>query len=122
MLHAAYVYSTCRNGMFNYGSLTVEELNIKLRSECPGFHTYITEAYIPQKSGHDTYKDNDPGLHDPIFASGRVTAYRQPLGLVVSDTPQAAQRVAAQLQHPIQYDTTGLPATEPIKRSFALPY
>src|SRR5258707_5925325 len=121
MLHAAYVYSTCRNGMFNYGSLTVEELNIKLRSECPGFHTYITEADIPQKSGHDTYKDNDPGLYDPIFASGRVTAYGQPIGLVVADTLQTAQRVAAQVQHQIQYDTTGFPAIETIKQALALP-
>jgi xanthine dehydrogenase/oxidase len=121
MQHAAYVYSTCRNGMFNYGSLTVEELNIKLRSECRGFHTYITEADIPQKSGHDTYKDNDPGSYDPIFASGRVTAYGQPIGLVVADTLQTAQRVAAQVQHQIQYDTTGFPAIETIEQALALP-
>lgn len=120
-LHAAYVYSTCQNGLFNYGSLTVEELNIKLRSECPGFHAYITEADIPQKSGHDTYNDNDPGFYDPIFASGRVTAYGQPIGLVVADTLQTAQWVAAQVQHQIQYDTTGFPAIETIEQALALP-
>ena len=121
-LHAAYVYSTCQNGLFNYGSLTVEELNVKLRSESQGFHAYITEADIPHRlPKYDIYDDSDPGSYDPIFASARVTAYGQPIGLVVADTLQTAQRIAAQVQHQIQYDTTGFPVIETIEQALALP-
>ena len=121
MLQAAYVYSTCQNGLFSYGSLTLEELSAKLRSEWPGFRAYITEADVPQKSNHDTYNDDDPGDYDPIFASGRVTAYGQPIGLVVADTLQTAQRIAAQVQQLIQYDTTGVPVIETVEQALAEP-
>src|SRR5260370_6358285 len=121
MLHAAYVYSTCQNGLFSYGSLTLEELNAKLRSEWPGFHAYITEADVPQKSKGDTYNDDDPGGYDPIFASGRVTAYGQPIGLVVADTLRTAQRIAAQVQGLIQYNTEGMRIVETIEQALAEP-
>ncbi len=121
MLHAAYVYSTCQNGLFSYGSLTLEELNAKLRSEWPGFHAYITEADVPQKSKGDTYNDDDPGGYDPIFASGRVTAYGQPIGLVVADTLRTAQRIAAQVQGLMQYNTEGMRIVETIEQALAEP-
>lgn len=122
MLHAAYVYSTCQNGLFSYGALTLEELSAKLRSEWPGFCAYITEADVPHKQHKiDIYDDSDPGSYDPIFASGRVTAYGQPIGLVVADTLQTAQRIAAQVQGQIRYDTTGLPVIETIEKALAEP-
>jgi len=121
MLHAAYVYSTCQNGLFGYGSLTLDELKAKLWSEWPDFHAYITEADVPQKSLGDTYKDDEPGAYDPIFAGGRVTAYGQPIGLVVADTLQTAQRIAEQVQGLIQYITEGKPIVETIEQALAEP-
>jgi len=123
MLHAAYVYSTCQNGLFSYGSLTLEELDGKLRSEWPGFHAYITEADVPHKrpKGVDNYDDSDPGSYDPIFASGRVTAYGQPIGLVVADTLQTAQRIASKVQGLIQYNTEGMRIVETIEQASAEP-
>src|SRR5260370_21922909 len=123
MLHAAYVYSTCQNGLFSDGSLTLEELNAGLRSEWPGFHAYITEADVPHKrpKGVDNYDDSDPGSYDPIFASGRVTAYGQPIGLVVADTLQTAQRIAAQVQGLIQYNREGMGGVDTIEQAVAVP-
>jgi xanthine dehydrogenase/oxidase len=121
LLHAAYVYSTCQNGVFFYGTTGLDEMIPGLRAQWPGFVDYITEADVPCKSDGDIYNDADPGTYDPIFASGRVTAYGQPIGLVVADTLAHAKSIARQIQASIRYDVQGTPVIRDIKQALAQP-
>jgi xanthine dehydrogenase/oxidase len=104
-LHAAYVYSEHSNALFDYGEEALEELVGRLRDKHPMFRAYITTDDIPYPdSKYDIYNDADPGAYDPIFAKARVTAYGQPIGLVVGDTLNVAHLVAKELQSRIRYN------------------
>ena len=121
LLHAAYVYSTCQDARFDYGPQGPEAILTDLHSQWPGFVAYITANDIPNKSDRGIYNDADPASFDPIFASDRVTAYGQPIGLVVADTLANAKRIAAQIQGLIRYDRRGIRVVTTIEQAVAEP-
>jgi xanthine dehydrogenase/oxidase len=121
LLEAAYVYSTEANANFDYGSLTLADVAQRLRAGHDGFIEYVSSDNIPHPGPSDTYSDARPAGYDPVFASGRVTAYGQPIGLVLADTLQIAQEAAATVQTLLRYDTTGLALVFTIEEARALP-
>lgn len=112
-LQAVYVYSENANATFDYGEPDgLKTLIAELKTSFPGFRGYITDKNIKSKSTKDTYNAADPGLYDPIFASGRVTSWGQPIGLVVAVTVGEAQRIAVLIRQRIRYS--------PIKPVFSI--
>lgn len=106
-LSAHYVYSHRQLARFSY-MIALDELAHQVKSQFPGVEGYITAADMPQKLAGDVYSTADPALYDPVFATDIVTAYGQPIGLVVADTAQQAAQAAAFIQKQIVYDTDGL--------------
>jgi xanthine dehydrogenase/oxidase len=121
-LEAAYVCSTEPNARFDYGSLTTAEVAQRLRNMHAGFIAYVTAEDIPcPQKDSDSYSDAAPAAYDPVFASGRVTACGQPIGLVLADTLDTARRAAATAQTLIDYDATGLTPVLTIEQARSLP-
>jgi xanthine dehydrogenase/oxidase len=121
MLEAAYVYSRESNALFSYGSRTIEDVVAHLRAIHKGFVAYVSAADVLVKGSSDEYQPANPSNYDPIFADGRVTAYGQPIGMVLADTLHEAQRAADDVHDLIVYDTDGLTPVYTIDASRALP-
>ena len=78
---------------------------------------FVTVADIPAQSANMMGLGND----DPVFAAGTVTAYGEPIGLVLADSRQTAQDAAAWIQqHGIAY-TAQTPVATTIDEALALP-
>jgi xanthine dehydrogenase/oxidase len=122
VLEAAFVYSTAANARFAYGELSEADVARVLRARHEGVVGYVSAGDIPNRAGSDTYDDTNPAQYDPVFASGRVTAYGQPIGLVLADTARAARAAAAEVQGLISYDTAGLTPAFTIEAAKALPH
>ncbi|MDQ4082324.1 MAG: molybdopterin-dependent oxidoreductase, partial [Actinomycetota bacterium] len=90
-LHAAYVYGERLHASFDYsprGGLA--ELVAELRTRFRGTKDFVTVADIPP-DGKNMF---GPGDDDPVFANGVVTAYGQPIGLVLATSQRTAQDAA----------------------------
>jgi xanthine dehydrogenase/oxidase len=121
-LHAAYVYSECSNALFDYGEAGLPALVSELRGEFPGFRGYFEANDIPYPDANlDIYNDSDPGAYDPIFARSRITAYGQPIGLVIAQTLNVAELIARKLQSRIRYDSGSLRPIKTIEEAVAEP-
>ena len=115
-LQACYVYSGRLHASFDYspaGGLAA--LVEGLRTRVIGFRDYVTVADIP---GQNLF---GPGGDDPIFADGVVTAYGQPIGLVLADSLRAAEDAARWIESEAIAYVDLLPTATTIEEALALP-
>ncbi len=102
-LESCYVYSQHRHALFAY-SEPLDSICQELAAQFDGacyIHADTIKAPIP---GVDTYDANSPSAYDPIFASGRVTCFGMPIGLVVASTLEVARAGAEFINSKIVYD------------------
>jgi xanthine dehydrogenase/oxidase len=99
----------------------MDDVVAHLRATHPGFVAYITAADVLVKEPSDQYQDTDPGSYDPVLAQGRITAYGQPIGLVLAHAVLDARIAAEEVQQLINYDTSGLTPIWTIEQARALP-
>jgi xanthine dehydrogenase/oxidase len=117
-LEAAYVYGQQPYANFDYSPLGgLGALVQAVQKQFPGVRDFVTVADIPVQSANMMGLGND----DPVFASGTITAYGQPIGLVLADTLRTAQDAAAWIrQNGIAY-TSLTPVVTTIDEALALP-
>lgn len=114
-LHASYVYSTRQFATFSYDSIGgLAALQQALKTKFPDAVKYITVEDIPQK-GKDSYffqnnntfdinnQDYVWANYDPAFAKEYVTAYGQPIGVVVTKDLYTSRDAAAWVMQQIDY-------------------
>jgi xanthine dehydrogenase/oxidase len=91
MLHAAYAYSTRMKASFTYTDGSKSALLAALQAKFPGVAAIVDASDITAPKG------NQAGIagEDPVFAPGQVTAYGQPILLVLADTDATARAAAA---------------------------
>jgi len=118
-LACSYVYSAKVLANFSYAKPLSQFIG-DVKAKYPGFVAYITAIDIPNKRSADIYNPADPGSYDPIFATDIVTAYGQPIGLVVADDALVAERAATELQSNIVYTSDGLTPILTIDEAFAV--
>lgn len=114
-LHASYVYSTRQFATFNYDSVGgLDVLQQKLKAKFPDAVKYITVKDISNvgKAADfftkiNVFKPDDSNYvwanYDPIFANEYVTAYGQPIGVVVTKDLHSSQDGAAWVMEQIDY-------------------
>ena len=91
-LHAAYAYGTRLNATFSYSPAGGKPaLLAALQQKFPGIVAIVDAADVPDQKGNAAGTTGQ----DPVFAPGNVTAYGQPLLLVLADAESTA-RAAAQ--------------------------
>ena len=125
-LHASYVYSTCPFGIISYEAFGgLEGLQEKLKEQFPDAVKYISAADIPEEGKMGglfkkinvfklgNYKPTDPewnspdaawANYDPAFADKYVTAYGQPVGVVVTKDLYTSRDAAAWVMSQIKYE------------------
>jgi xanthine dehydrogenase small subunit len=94
-LEAAYVYGEQLYANFDYSPLGgLAALVAAAQKQFPGVRDFVTVADVPVQSANLMGLGND----DPVFAAGTITAYGEPIGLVLADTLRTAQDAAAWIQ------------------------
>jgi xanthine dehydrogenase/oxidase len=117
-LHACYVYGERLHASFDYSLAGgLEALVRELRQRFPGAKDYVTAADIPP-GGRNLF---GPGNDDPVFADGEITAYGQPLGLVLADSLRTAQDAAWWIQANAIAYVELTPTVTTIEEALALP-
>ncbi len=116
-LEGAYVYGQQLHASFAYLFGGLPGLLAAVQEQFPGVRDFVTVADVPTQSANMMGLGND----DPVFAPGTVTAYGEPIGLVLADSRQTAQDAAAWIQeHGIAY-TAQTPVATTIDEALALP-
>ncbi|MBV1924031.1 MAG: molybdopterin-dependent oxidoreductase, partial [Flavobacteriaceae bacterium] len=131
-LHASYVFSTAQFAKFSYKHGGLAGLQKKLKAKFPDAIKYISVADIPEigkKSSffinNNTFNIDDPNFvwanYDPAFANEYVTAYGQPIGVVVTEDLYTSRDAAAWLMKQIAYDHIEDGKASTIEEALALP-
>ncbi len=117
-LEAVYVYGQQLHASFDYSPLGgLPALVAAVRKQFPGVRDFVTAADVPVQS----WNEMGLGRDDPVFAAGKVTAYGQPIGLVLADTQRTARAAAAWIQqNGIRY-TPLQPVVTTIDEALGLP-
>ncbi len=116
--HGAYVYGEALHAAFDHSPVGgLDGVLGALRAEHPTVLAYVTVADIPA-GGTNLF---GPGVDDPVFADGVVTAFGAPIGLVLAPDEASALAGAAWVRrHAIAY-TDLAPVATTIDQALALP-
>ena len=94
-LEGAYVYGQQLHASFDWSPLGgLPALIATVQKQFPGVRDVVTVADVPKQSANMMGLGND----DPVFAAGTITAYGEPIALVLADTLRTAQDAAAWIQ------------------------
>jgi xanthine dehydrogenase/oxidase len=117
-LEAAYVYGQQSHAIFEYSPLGgLAALIAAVKKRFPGVRDVVTVADLPVPSANMMGLGND----DPVFADGTITAYGEPIALVVAETLRMAQDAAAWIQQNGIAYTQLDPVVTTIDQALALP-
>ena len=117
-LQACYVFARRLHASFDYSRVGgLAALAEELPTRFIGVKDYVTVADIPA-GGKNLF---GPGGDDPVFADGVVTAYGQPIGLVLADSLRAAQDAAWWIESEAIAYVDLLPTATTIEEALALP-
>jgi xanthine dehydrogenase/oxidase len=132
-LHATYVFSTRQFAKFSYKTIGgLDALQQKLKAAFPDAVKYISVEDIPAKGkmssffkNNNTFKIDDPKFvwanYDPAFANEYVTAYGQPIGVVVTKDLYTSRNAAAWVMAQIDYEDIENGKASTIEEALALP-
>ncbi len=131
-LHASYVFSTAQFAKFDYPFGGLDGLQKKLKEEFPDTVTYISVEDVPEAGkksaffkNNNTFKIDDPDFiwadYDPVFANEYVTAYGQPIGVVVTHDLYTSRNAAAWVMDHIEYDHIQEGKASTIEEALQLP-
>jgi xanthine dehydrogenase/oxidase len=131
-LHASFVFSTAQFAKFSYKYAGLSGLQKKLKEEYPAAIKYISVEDINQAGkGSGFFKNNNVfdigncdfvwANYDPVFANEYVTAYGQPIGVVVAQDLYTSRDAAAWLMEQIEYDHIEEGKASTIEEALKLP-